>query len=63
MKMDPKLGAPLQNHEMQRVARKFRLSLADVRKVVERVGRSRKKVYAELRKLAASRRKRNRKRG
>src|SRR5262245_26059065 len=39
---------------IQRVARKFRLSLADVRKVVERVGRSRRKVYAELRKLAAS---------
>lgn len=49
-----------QDYEVSYVTRKFRLSIATVRDVIERVGNLRSNVYAELRRLVARRRKRNR---
>jgi hypothetical protein len=50
-KMDPKLTARVQDHEVSYVARKFKTTQALVRAAIETVGRSRKKVYERLRQL------------
>lgn len=49
-KMDPHLVS-MQKHEIAYIASKFSVKPAAVRRVVEKTGRSRKKVYAALRKM------------
>lgn len=57
MKMDPKLVGRMQNHEVSFVARKFRIAKSDLAGILERVGRSRRKVYEAIRALVARRKK------
>jgi hypothetical protein len=52
-----------EDYEVRYVARKFRLNIALVRAVIARVGSLRGRVYAELRKLVARRKRQARKRG
>jgi transposase len=47
-KMDRKLAAKLQKHEVAYIAKKFGVSAASVRRVIARVGHSRRKVYEFL---------------
>ncbi len=47
-KMDPRLVS-MQKHELAYIRDKFRLPIAIIRRVIKKVGRSRIRVYAELR--------------
>lgn len=50
-KMDPKLVAALEPWEIAYIAKHFKVSAQTVRKYVKLLGRSRKKLYAELKKI------------
>jgi len=61
-KQDRIRAARKEDYEVRYVARKFRLNIALVRPVIARVGNLRGRVYAELRKLVARRKRQARKR-
>lgn len=50
-RMDPKLVAALEPWEIAYIAKHFKVSQQTVRQYVKLLGRSRRKLYAELRKL------------
>jgi Protein of unknown function (DUF3606) len=54
-KQDRIRAAGKEDYEVRYVARKFRLNIALVRAVIARIGNLRGRVYAELRKLVARR--------
>ena len=56
-KMDPKLAARGQRHELSYLARKYRVRNEIVRRILGRIGRSRARVKLALRKVAARNRK------
>jgi hypothetical protein len=56
VKTDRKLAALSQKWEVRYVARKFRVTNLEAARVFKRVGRSRKRVYEAMRKLAAQHR-------
>lgn len=51
MSMDQKLIARTQKYEAYYISGKYHIPLEDVRKAMKGAGRSRKKVYAELRNM------------
>lgn len=51
MKQDPKQVAKSQEHEIKYIASKYKVPIAKVREAVKKVGKSRRKVYAELREM------------
>jgi hypothetical protein len=59
-KMDPKLAARRQRHEVSYLARKYRVRNEIVRRILGRFGRSRARVQLALRKVAARNRKAHR---
>ncbi|HME30442.1 MAG TPA: hypothetical protein VKE53_11340 [Pseudolabrys sp.] len=59
-KIDPKLALRKQGHKIKFIARKFRIAIETVRLMADKVGRSPERLYAELRKVSARQRKKNR---
>lgn len=59
MKMDRKLVAAKERHEIAYIAKKFKIRQVVVRGVVRSIGRSRAKVYARLREMGYPIRTRN----
>jgi len=49
-----------QGHEIKYIARKFRIATEMVRLMADKVGRSRERLYSELRQISARQRKKNR---
>jgi len=60
MRMDPKLAARKQDHEVSYLGRKFRVRNSVVRRVLKRTGRSRAKANEALRRVAARERRERR---
>jgi len=50
-KQDRAKGSSEQQYEVQYIAEKFDISRAEVRKVIKRVGTSRRKIYAAIREM------------
>jgi len=50
-KQDPKLIAAKQKYEIGYISKRHKIPVKVVREVVKRIGRSRAKVYAELRNM------------
>lgn len=50
-RQDPKLVAAKQKHEINYIAKHYKIPVKVVREAVKKVGRSKAKVYAELRSL------------
>lgn len=48
-KMDPKLVATKEKHEADFISKRYKIPIRVVREVMKLVGRSRRKIYAELR--------------
>ncbi len=60
MRMDPKLVAGKQRHEVTYLGRKYRIDIRTIKKVLKKYGRSRKKVIKRLKRIAARQRRERR---